>query len=111
MNAQRDVLSIMVSFMLVVRLRKVYFTETDITKTSVQSIVESCCPILKPQGARCDSRSGTRNLEEEGSYFEGDMILPVGKIGKVTINNLAQRWTNGIVPYVIEGGFSKQIAV
>ena len=50
-------------------------------------------------------------MEEEGSYFEGDMILPVGKIGKVTINNLAQRWTNGIVPYVIEGGFSKKIAV
>ena len=50
-------------------------------------------------------------MEEEGSYYEGDMILPVGKIGKVTINNLAQRWTNGIVPYVIEGGFSKQIAV
>ena len=50
-------------------------------------------------------------MEEEGSYFEGDMILPVGKIGKVTINNLAQRWTNGIVPYVIEGSFSKDLNV
>ena len=50
-------------------------------------------------------------MEEEGSYFEGDMILPVGKIGRVTINNLAQRWNNGIVPYVIEGSFSEDFAV
>ena len=48
----------------------------------------------------------TANLEEEGSHYEGDMILPIGS-SKVTINNLAQRWPNGQVPYVIEGSFSK----
>ena len=48
----------------------------------------------------------TANLEEEGRHYEGDMILPVGS-SKVTINNLAQRWPNGQVPYVIEGSFSK----
>ena len=46
------------------------------------------------------------NLDEKGKHYQGDMILPRGS-SKVTINNLAQRWTNRIVYYAIEGSFSK----
>ena len=41
-------------------------------------------------------------------HYEGDMILPDG-FSKVTTNNPAARWTNGVVPYVIEGSFSKKL--
>ena len=49
----------------------------------------------------------TANPEEEGVYYEGDIILPDGAAVKNHINNPARRWPNGVVPYVIEGSFSE----
>ena len=43
---------------------------------------------------------------EEGDFYEGDMILPEGE-AKNHISDLARRWPNGVVPYVIDGGFSE----
>ena len=49
----------------------------------------------------------TDSVAEEGDYYEGDMILKRGSL-KVTAPNY-YRWPNGIVPYEIEGTFSKQV--
>ena len=37
------------------------------------------------------------------------MILPEGGT-KLATNNPASRWPNGVVPYVIEGSFSKKLS-
>ena len=50
--------------------------------------------------------SSVANLEEVGDYFEGDMILPE-ELTKVHTSNPARKWPSGVVPYVIEGSFSK----
>lgn len=42
--------------------------------------------------------------EERGPYPEGDLLIPVSKNG---IKSEAYRWTNGIIPYEIQSGFSK----
>ena len=43
---------------------------------------------------------------EDGDFYEGDMILSAGET-KNHISNLARRWPNGVVPYVIDGSFSE----
>ena len=58
--------------------------------------------LIFPPASSC-SRA---NFEEEGDYFEGDMILP-SDVAKNHINNAIRRWPGGIVPYVIEGTFGK----
>ena len=76
-----------------------------------QSVVDGCCvptpsppgPPTAPPAASCSSRA---NFEEEGDYFEGDMILPLD-LAKNHINSDASRWPGGTVPYVIEGTFSE----
>ncbi|XP_040152821.1 zinc metalloproteinase nas-4 isoform X1 [Anopheles arabiensis] len=44
------------------------------------------------------------NVEELGSYVEGDMLIdrPEGRNG---LSNTATRWPNGVVPFVISGNF------
>lgn len=44
------------------------------------------------------------NAEEQGPYFEGDIILSEARNG-VPLAGL--RWPKGIIPYEIEGKFSK----
>ena len=73
-------------------------------------MVNGCCvpptppgPPTAPPAASCASRA---NFEEEGDYFEGDMILPLDS-AKNHINSVASRWPGGTVPYVIEGTFSE----
>ena len=46
------------------------------------------------------------STEEEGDFYEGDMILPEGET-KNHISNLVRRWPNGVLPYVIDGSFSE----
>lgn len=46
------------------------------------------------------------NPEEIGSYLEGDILLPVGQ-GRSGLIDQSTRWPNGVIPYVIDGGFSK----
>uniref|UniRef100_A0A8W7Q184 Metalloendopeptidase n=1 Tax=Anopheles coluzzii TaxID=1518534 RepID=A0A8W7Q184_ANOCL len=47
------------------------------------------------------------NVEELGSYVEGDMLIdrPEGRNG---LSNTATRWPNGVVPFVISGNFAKK---
>lgn len=47
------------------------------------------------------------NPEEQGTYLEGDMLItkPEGRNGLI---DTSKRWTNGIIPFRIEGSFSKQ---
>lgn len=45
------------------------------------------------------------NPEEQGPYFEGDIVqMPEGRNG-VTSPTLL--WKNGLIPYEIQGSFSK----
>ncbi|XP_017872646.1 PREDICTED: low choriolytic enzyme-like [Drosophila arizonae] len=49
------------------------------------------------------------NPEELGSYLEGDILEPLPPIN--TLNgspNRSRRWPKGVVPFVIERGFSKK---
>lgn len=47
------------------------------------------------------------NAEEQGNYFEGDIILPPE--GRNGVVEAAQKWKNAIVPYEITGSFSKKM--
>ena len=50
------------------------------------------------------------NPEELGEYLEGDMLIPKkSKLGKSGIILEAYHWPNGVVPFVINGNFSKSI--
>ena len=60
----------------------------------------------KLNGAQVTAAIFAANLEEEGDHYEGDMILPEGST-KVTTNNPSRRWPNRVVPYTIEGSYSK----
>ena len=62
-------------------------------------------PPTLPTFPPASSCSGS-NIEEEGEFFEGDMILP-SDVAKNHINNAVYRWPGGTVPYVIEGTFSE----
>lgn len=50
---------------------------------------------------------GKQNPEEVGSYFQGDILIPKSKIGRNGVSSVAYRWQNGIIPYVLQGTFSK----
>lgn len=53
--------------------------------------------------ARLDEKSG--NPEEQGGYFEGDIIINFqGRNGAVSEK---LKWKDGTVPYIIKGNFSK----
>ena len=54
--------------------------------------------------------SGSANPEENGDQFEGDIKINGGS-SKAFINDPNSRWPNGVVPYVIEGSFSKQLLI
>jgi hypothetical protein len=43
------------------------------------------------------------NPEEQGNYFEGDIILNLDKRNGITLPTL--RWEKGIIPYKIGAGF------
>lgn len=45
------------------------------------------------------------NPEEQGNYFEGDIMIPGEARNGVIL--AAQKWKNATVPYVIKGSFSK----
>lgn len=46
------------------------------------------------------------NAEEMGNYFEGDILMPLG-VSRSALSSTKKRWLGGVVPYVIEGDFSK----
>ncbi|XP_050084864.1 zinc metalloproteinase nas-4-like [Anopheles aquasalis] len=50
------------------------------------------------------SSAGSGNVEELGSYLEGDMLIdrPAGRNG---LASTSSRWPNGVVPFVIGGNF------
>lgn len=48
---------------------------------------------------------GKGNPEEQGNYFEGDIMIPGEARNGVIL--AAQKWKDGLVPYVIKGSFSK----
>uniref|UniRef100_A0A182JIN7 Uncharacterized protein n=1 Tax=Anopheles atroparvus TaxID=41427 RepID=A0A182JIN7_ANOAO len=50
------------------------------------------------------------NVEELGSYIEGDILIdrPDGRNG---VANNANRWPNGVVPFVIAGNFENAFSV
>ncbi|XP_034246289.1 zinc metalloproteinase nas-13-like [Thrips palmi] len=44
---------------------------------------------------------------EQGSFFEGDIVLPPEGLGRNGLTDLRLRWPNAIVPYRIEGSFTQ----
>ncbi|KAG5672807.1 hypothetical protein PVAND_002899 [Polypedilum vanderplanki] len=46
------------------------------------------------------------NAEEQGNYFEGDIILNLDQRNGIRLPT--QKWDKGIIPYKIEGGFSSK---
>lgn len=52
---------------------------------------------------------GNGNPEEQGSYFEGDILLDLRQAGLARNGILDElsKWTNKIVPYEIKGSFSE----
>lgn len=44
------------------------------------------------------------NPEEQGTYFEGDIMIDVEARNGVVLSS--QKWPNGLIPYVIKGNFS-----
>ncbi|XP_011193243.2 high choriolytic enzyme 1 [Zeugodacus cucurbitae] len=47
------------------------------------------------------------NPEELGSYLEGDILVPIGKVStRNGITTPSSRWPNGVVPYEIRGNFN-----
>ena len=75
------------------------------------TLINDICPpqpTTTPPPAPPASPCSRANFEEEGNYFEGDMILP-SDVAKNHINNTAKRWPGGIVPFVDEGTFSEKI--
>ncbi|KAL0818107.1 hypothetical protein ABMA28_008636 [Loxostege sticticalis] len=52
------------------------------------------------------SESSLMNPEETGEYVEGDILMP-RPFMRNGIRTESSRWTNGIIPYVIEGYYSK----
>lgn len=47
------------------------------------------------------------NPEEQGTYFEGDIMIDVEARNGVVLST--QKWPNGLIPYVIKGNFSECI--
>lgn len=48
---------------------------------------------------------GRGNAEEQGTYFEGDIVIDArGRNGVIAI---AEKWNNGKIPYEVRGSFSK----
>lgn len=59
-------------------------------------------------GRRLDEwsrKENSGNPEEQGGYFEGDIIINFQSRNVAVTQKL--KWKNGIVPYVIKGDFSK----
>ena len=46
------------------------------------------------------------NPEEQGPYFEGDIIFPNAR---ASLSRPAKKWRKGIIPYEITGSFSKTL--
>lgn len=46
------------------------------------------------------------NLEENGPYLEGDLLVPLN-LAKNGMKSESLRWKNGEIPYVIRGKFSE----
>lgn len=45
------------------------------------------------------------NPEEQGTYFEGDIMIDVEARNGVVLSS--QKWPNGLIPYIIKGNFSE----
>uniref|UniRef100_A0A182MN16 Metalloendopeptidase n=1 Tax=Anopheles culicifacies TaxID=139723 RepID=A0A182MN16_9DIPT len=58
--------------------------------------------------ANYNPATDSRNVEELGSYVEGDILIdrPGGRNG---LSNTATRWPKGVVPFVISGNFGKYL--
>lgn len=58
-----------------------------------------------------DERS-EQNPEELGTYYEGDILIPLRNAEGVNERNgllaLSTRWPGGVIPYEINGQFTKQ---
>lgn len=47
------------------------------------------------------------NPEELGSYLEGDILVPLGKVAtRNGVTTQSSRWPNGVVPFEIRGNFN-----
>lgn len=51
-------------------------------------------------------RNGPGNAEEQGSYFEGDILFPSGMLRNGLMAQ-SKRWPDGVVPVEIENTFSE----
>lgn len=56
------------------------------------------------------SESSLMNPEELGSYGQGDILMPQ-HLTRNGMKEQSSRWPNGIIPYSIEGRFSKRINI
>ncbi|CAK1541405.1 unnamed protein product [Leptosia nina] len=50
--------------------------------------------------------SSLMNPEEMGEYLEGDILMP--GLARNGIRDKTSRWTDGIIPYVMDGGFTQE---
>lgn len=50
--------------------------------------------------------NGTGNAEEQGSYFEGDILFPNSML-RNGLRSESSRWEDGIVPVDIDNNFCK----
>lgn len=55
-------------------------------------------------GAKLKRLPKTKNPEESGTYFEGDLLIP-RKNQRNGIFLESYRWTNATIPYEIQGNF------
>lgn len=53
------------------------------------------------------SSNGKGNPEEQGNYFEGDIIIDIEARNGVILTS--QKWPGAVIPYVIRGSFSESI--
>jgi hypothetical protein len=51
------------------------------------------------------AKSKVGNPEEQGNYFEGDIILNMDKRNGIRLPT--KRWPKGIIPFKVRGTFSK----
>ncbi|XP_017113918.1 astacin-like [Drosophila elegans] len=55
------------------------------------------------------NKDSLQNPEELGTYFEGDILFPKSyKNARSGLRSSSNRWTGGVVPYVIDESFTSQ---
>ncbi|CAH4028096.1 low choriolytic enzyme-like isoform X1 [Pieris brassicae] len=52
------------------------------------------------------TESSLMNPEEMGGYLEGDILIP--GLARNGMRDKTARWTNGIIPYIIDGGYTQE---